>query len=319
MSKLSLLVYLNAYEDRHSSNAPNRSNFKWERDINSILVSNPNSLAMELAPGETRALWNGERALTQDGTTQYSISLVPFSTTTYQLAWTGGTNPTFRTARATGADASTQVTVTLNGTVLTFSSTGGTSFNLISGGVVVGDYVQIGNLFNAANQGTWQIIAVTATSFSVVNPVGVAEGPYTLGSGFASQVSIYSAAGVQVGDTLSITGGFSPVTQGSYTVTAVSAQNVQFSSVGVLPQQGPITTEDITFYFMAKKLVYVESDQHITMLINGVSGDEIVPDVNCVCAGSLTPGLFLRTSIMYSMSVTNVSINTAHVFFATVE
>lgn len=318
MAKLVFSIFLNAYEDKHSSNSPNRSNYKWYRDTNGILANNPDSLQFTLAPGETREIFSGERALTQDGTTRYSVAPVQFSTNLYTLTWVGGTNPTFRTARTTGADATTGVQVTINGTVVTFSSVYGTPFNLISGGVVVGDYVTIGNLFNIANQGQWQIISLTATSFSVVNAFGVSEGPYELSSGFASQVSIYSAAGVQVGDTLSITGGFSPVTQGSYKVTMVTNTYVQFSSLGLLPTEGPITTEDISVYFMAKKLIYLESDQHVTLDINGITGDEIVPLIGCDC-NPPSPGVFMRTSTIFSLSLSNVSTSTARLFLASIE
>jgi hypothetical protein len=189
--------------------------------------------------------------------------------------------------------------------------------NLISGGVVVGDYVTIGNLFNNLNQGQWQIISLTATSFSVVNPLGVNEGPYILGSGFANQINIYSAAGVQVGDTLQISGGFSPVTQGYYTVTAVTNNYLQFSSVGVLPAEGPITTESIAVFSNAQRFIYLESNQHVTMIVNNVAGNEINPLVGSV--SDITPGIFLRTSTVYSLTVTNVSASNAKLFFAAVE
>lgn len=318
MNKLNFLLYLNAYADSNPSNNPSRSNFKWTRDINGLFVSNPSSLEFS-APGETKTLFNGTRTLTQDNTTEYSIALAPIAgqNTTYQLTWSGGTNPGFRTSRTSGADATTQVTVTLNGTVLTFASTGGTPFNLTGGGVQVGDFVQIGSLFNIANQGQWQIIALTATSFSVVNAFGVAEGPYTLGSGFATQIDIFSAAGVQAGDTLLITGGFSPVTQGAYLVTTVTDMWVQFSSTAVLPTEGPITTEAITFYYDAQRLVYLESNQKVTMVINGQAGNEIDPIADCKCVRQ--PGMFLRMSTIYSMTVTNISESTATLYLASVE
>lgn len=320
MAKLSILTYLQAYEDFNPSNSPNRSNFKWNRNINSLEVGNPTSLQLTLAPGEVRTIFNGQRTLTQDGTTQYTISLAPFTTTTYRLSWVGGTQPTFRTLRTTGANNSTGVSVTTNATVVTFTSTAGTMFDLIAGGVVVGDYVLIGSQFSASNQGIWQIIAVTNTSFSIVNASGVVEGPINLGAGYANQVRIFSAAGVQVDDTLIISGGFSPVTQGAYVVTQVTDSYLQFSSVGALPLEGPIVTQAIAVYFLAKRLVYMESDQHITMTINGLTGDEIDPIVGPTpCAGSIDPGIFLRTSTMYSLSITNVSINPANVFFASVE
>jgi len=317
--RLNFLIYLNAYADQNPSNAPSRSAFRWTRETNSLAISNPTSIQFSLAPGETRTLFNGTRVLTQDGTTEYSIALAPIAgqNTTYQLTWSGGTNPGFRTSRASGADATTQVTATLNGTVLTFTSTGGTPFNLTGGGVQVGDFVQIGNLFNLANQGQFQIISFTATSFSVVNAFGVAEGPYTLGAGFASQIDIFSALGVQAGDTLLITGGFSPVTRGAYTVTAVTDMWVQFSSTAVLPVEGPILTEAIAFYYDAQSLVYLESNQKVTMVINGQGGNEIDPLANCQCVRQ--PGIFLRMSTIYSMTVTNVSQDTAQLYLASVE
>jgi hypothetical protein len=321
MSNFNFLIYLNAYSDRNPSNNPSKNNFRWERALNSIPVGKPSSLDFSLAPGETKTVFDGTRVLTQDGTTEYSIAPAMNKLATYQLTWVGGTSPSFRTARTTGADSTTSVTVTLNGPVVTFTSTSGTNFDLISGGVVVGDWVNVGNLFNLDNQGMWQIIAVTATSFSVANLGGVAEGPIALGAGFASQVDIYSSAGVQINDTLVISGGFSPVTQGSYVVTAVTDGWVQFSTTAVLPVEGPILTEGITIYSDAQRLVYLESDQHVTMSLNSSSGDEINPLIVNGCNGcqQTIPGMFLRTSIVYSMTVTNVSQSTASLFFAAIE
>lgn len=327
MSKLSLSVFLNAYDDGRPSNAPSRNPIKWARDIQSITVSNPKSEDYTIAPGETRTLFSGTRTLSQDGTTQYSLALVPLSTTTYSLSWSGGAAPDFRTPRTTGADATTQITTSINGQVETFTSTGGTPLNLLVGGVIVGDYVTIGNLFNTANQGTFQIIAVTATSFSIANPLAVIEGPITLGSGFATQIQIYSAAGVQIGDILVISSGFSPVVWGSYVITAVFAESLQFSTTAILPQQSNITTQ-VTIYSMAKTLIYMESDAPVSLTINGVTmAAQIQPFIvaNCgtgftnVQLGNVLPGIFMLNSIVYSLSVTNSGITPANVFLAAVE
>lgn len=317
MAKLNFLVYLNTYSDIQSTNNPSLNTFKRTRDLNSFPVENPIGFEFTLAPGETKILFDGTRTLTQDITTQYSIALTPFETSSYRLSWSGGTAPHFRTPRTSGADATTAVTVTTNGPVVTFTSTGGTNFSLISGGVVVGDYVRIGNLFNQLNQGEWKIISRNANSFSVVNESGANEGPIVLGSGFATQVQIYSAAGVQIGDTLQITGGFSLVTQGSYIVIGVSDSFIDFSTTSVLPIEGPITTEAIAVYSDAKRLVYLESDQHVNMILNSISGDEINPLIDS--SGNVIPGIFMRTSIVYSMSVTNSSTDTASLFFGAIE
>lgn len=318
MSKLNLTLYLNAYSDSNPSNSPNRSHFKWERSLSGLLVNDPNSLQFSLAPGESKILLDGARVLAQDITTQYSISSVPSKASCYQLEWVGGTSPAFRTKRTLGADATTGISVTINGPVATFTSTSGTNLNLTAGGVIVGDFVRIGSLFNASNQGEWKIISITATSFSVANVSAAAEGPIVLGTGFEDQLRIYSADGVLEGDTLEINGGFSPITQGSYIVTSVSDKILEFSSVGPLPQEGPITTQGVAIYYSAKNLIYVESDQTIEIVTNNLTSDKISP---IVVTGTATtkPGMLLKTCTVHGLSVTNTSISVANVFFASVE
>lgn len=316
MAKLNFLVFLNSYSDPQSSNNPSLSNFKWDRESNGLSASNPQSLAFSLAPGESRVLFNGTRTLAQDNTTQYSLALKPLTSNTYVLSAVGGALPNFRAPRAPGADATTQITVTQNGPLFTFASTSGTPLNLISGGVVVGDYVRLGNLFNQANQGEQKIISLTATSFTVSNELGNAEGPITLGAGYASQLQIYSAAGVQIGDTIILSGGFSPVSQGSYKVTSVAANYLEFYSTDILPAEGPITTQAIAIYLAAKKLVYLEADKHVSMILNGVSGNEIEPFIE---GQNVQPGIFMRSSTVYSLSVVNNSSDVASLFLASVE
>lgn len=320
MSKLSLSVYLNAYSDGQPSNSPGMNNFKWNRDINSMLVENPINQANTIAPGETRALFNGTRTLAQDGTTQYSISLKPLTTNTYVLANVAGTAPNFRVPRVTGADNTTQVTVVVNGPIVTFSSTGGTAFNLSS--TVVGDQVAIGSNFNVLNQGIFTIIAKTTTSFTVEILTGTNEGPITLSA--ASQIQICSAAGVQVGDMLVISGGFSPATQGSYEVAAVYANSLEFIATGLLPIESNIQTQAIALYSDAKTLVYIESDSAVHVILNGVDIGQIEPfTINSGLIPSVgqkvIPGIFMLKSTIYSLSVLNSGLNPANVYFAAVE
>ena len=315
MSNFTFLLFLNKYEDSSPTNNPSQSNFKWTREINSLPVADGISQKFTLAPGETKTLFSGTRTLGQDGTTEYDISLKPLTSNTYILTNSAGTAPDFRTPRTTGADATTQITVTVNGPVVTFASTGGTALDLISGGVVVGDYVRIGTDFNAGNQGEWKVIAVSATSFAVQNELGFAEGPITMGADFADQIQIYSAAGVQVGDTLIINGGFSLVTQGSYKITSVAAEYLEFYSTNVLPQESGILTQ-VAIYSNAKQLVYLESDKKVSMILNGQAGNEVEP---FIVGNSVQKGMFLRKSTIYSMTVTNDSTDVADLFFAAIE
>jgi hypothetical protein len=190
-----------------------------------------------------------------------------------------------------------------------------TAFNLISGGVVVGDFVRVGNLFNVVNQGEWKIISVTATSFSVANIIGVPEGPYVLGVNYASQIQIYSAAGVQVNDTLIISSGFSPVSYGSYLVSGVAANWLQFYTTSTLPQEGPITTE-VQIYEYAKRFIYMETNENVTVTINGTQTANIEPWE----IGTTTfPGQYMQKATIYSLSVTNTSTNAANLLLCSVE
>lgn len=321
MATLKTLIFLQGYEGSSSSscsssNAPSKNFFKWTRE-NQSSISQALSETFTIAPGESQTLFSGTVALTQDGTTQYSLALAPFQSSIYQLTNTAGTAPTFRTLRTIGIDATTQVTTSVNGPILTYIFTGGTLPDLTS--VQPGDNVLIGNDFNTLNQGTtgiWQIISKTTTSFSVVNPSGYVEGPITLGSGFANQVRIFSAAGVQIGDTLIISSGFSPISWGSYQITQVTDNYLQFSFLGQLPSETGVMTE-VAVYSMAKTMVYMESNQNLTITLNGGSpGPTIVPIVS---NGSVFPGMFLLNGITYSCSVTNNSINTANVTLLSAE
>ncbi len=316
MANLKTLIFLQAYEDTVPSNSPKLNNFKWTRESTNYSVSSALSDTFQIPPQTTQSLFSGMRTLAQDGTTQYSISLVPMMNSMYQLTNVGGTPPAFRTLRSIGTDATSQVTTSLNGTVLTFTFTGGTLPSL--GSVVAGDQVLIGDDFNQSNQGIWQIIATTSTSISIVNPLGAVEGPITLGSGFATQLRIFSAAGVQIGDTLSIFGGFSPVSQNAYQITQVTDYYLQFSYTGVLPIEGPITTDDIAVYTAIKNMIYLESDQNLEILINGAeSGPVIVPSVSNGIA--LSPGIFMLNGNIYSLSVINNSINEANITLLSTE
>lgn len=322
MSKLSLSVYLNAYSDAQPSNNPGMSNFKWNRDLNSIFVNNPTNLAASIAPGETRNLFSGLRTLTQDNTTEYSIDLKPLSTNTYVLSWATGAMPRFRLPRSTEADTTTQVTVVVNGPVVTFTSTGGTMFDLIAGSCIVGDYVSIAGPFNPLNQGTFKIIALTTTSFTVEILTGTNEGPITLVA--ISDIQIFGAAGVQVDDTLVISGGFSPATQGSYDVTAVYANSLEFFSSSLLPIESSILTEAITIYSDAKSLIYLESDSNLHVILNGMDIGQIEPFVIASASqpsfpAKIVPGIFMLKSTVWSLSVTNNGINSANMYFAAVE
>lgn len=314
MSKLNLLVHLNNYEDSSSSNNPSLNNFKWTREITGISSDNAKSEVLSLAPGETKTLFSGTRTLIKDGTAQYDISLKPLTTNTYILKAVAGTLPNFRTPRSISSDATTEVSVTSNGPLMILTSTAGTSFDFTA--VQVGDYIRIGDLFNSLNQGEFKVLDKTATSITVENRDVVVEGPIALGAGFADQIQVYSADGVQAGDMLVISGGFSLVTQGSYEISSVTANSVEFYSSNALPEETAILTDSIDFYFSAKNLIYIESDKKITATVNGSQAMNIE---QFVINGAVKPGMLMLKSTVYSLTVENISTDTANLFLASAE
>lgn len=314
MQKFQAMIYLNAYADTSASNSPSLNSFRWTREINGVPATDPISASPSLAPGESKVLFSGTRTLSHDGTTNYSIALKPLTSNTYVLSVPSGTLPNFRTPRAIGSDATSQITVTRNGPLTIFTSVAGTLLNLAS--VVVGDLVRIGSVFNYLSQGEYKILSKTSTSFTVENQLGVSEGPITLGAGFASQIQIYSSAGVQVNDTIVINGGFSSVSQGSYNITSVGANFLEFYSTAILPQESNIQTNAISIYSSAKSFVYIESDKNVSVLINGSLAVKIEP---FVIGSTIQPGVFMLKSTVYSLEVQSASIDTANLFLATVE
>ena len=319
MSKLNLLVNINSYEDDNPSNNPTMNHVKWNRLIEGIDIEEPASRLINLAPGQSESLFEGVISTNDDNTTTWDIALKTGSQTIYRLSLNSGTAPDFRTKRASGADATTEVTVTKNANVVTFTSTGGTLFQLLTNGAVVGDIARIGDVFNTANQGKFTIIALTETSFSVENASGVEETSIILDTNFEDQVNIHSRDGVQEGDKIDITTGFSVVTQGVYELTDVSHDYVEFSTASALPEETGIANNPKAFdiYRDAKSFVYIESSESLDIKINGTT---VTNSIEPVTVGSKRkPGVFLSTSTIRSAEIENTSQSFASVFYVTAE
>lgn len=317
MNKMNLLVHLNGYQDLNESNNPSYNNFKWNRDVQGINISEPTSKSMSLPSGQSTILFSGSVAISADNTTTWNIALKAGTTQTYVLSKASGTSPVFRTARTNGADATTEITITKNATLLTFTSTAGTALNLIVGGVQVGDEVRIPSQFSPLNQGKFKILARTATSFTIENDGGQAEGPIVLGASFAD-LSIFSATGVQVGDKVDIKAGFSSVSFGTYEITDVSPESIEIYSGTALPTENGVSNSPtaILIYNNAKSFVYIESDKSLEIEIDSSTVNKIEP---MSVGSSLTPGVFMSSASMKSITITNKSMETATIFYVTAE
>lgn len=314
MGKFNIFVHLNAYKDSAPSNNPALNNFKWSREITGVEANKAQSVEICLAPNESRTIFNSERVLSNDNTTEFGLSLKSGTTNTYVLKYEAGTFPDFRTSRYIAIDATTEVTVSVSNGYTTIQSTGGTLFNLSS--VLIGDEISLGPAFNASNQGRFKVLSKTADAVVIENSSAVNEGPIVLGSDFDEDVRIYSAAGVQVEDKVRLSSGFSTLVQDTYEITGVQDNLIEFYSSKTLPPESPIVGPTLDIYASAKKLVYLETDKKISLEVNGVVESSLEPFID---GNASTPGVFLKRSTMWSLVITNTSTDMATLYIASIE
>jgi len=313
MSKMNVLVSISAYSDVNPTNHPSKNICRWISDLQGIDIAEPVSSSVALAAGQTLSLFSGEVVISDDNTTTYNLSLKSGTSNTYILQHNSGTAPIFRVARVSGADATTEVTITKNGPLLTFSSTAGTALDLTT--TLINDEVRIGSLFNISNQGKFKVLSKTATSFTIENSFGQAEGPIVLGAGFATQIAIQSANGVQVGEKVKIAASFSSVSFGSYEITDVDSKYLELYSLKALPSETNIFS-NLQIFNNSKQFLFIESDKKVSIEIDGGAGGSIEP---FTLGTTLKSGMFLRHSAMYSASITNESSDTATVYYMSAE
>lgn len=317
MSKLNLLVHINAYEDSDVSENPSMNSYKWHRDIQGIDISEPSSKKTKLAAGQKLVLFESVQVISSDSTTLWDIKRKEGTSSTYVLSHAGGTAPAFKTLRNINSDPTTAVTVTKNAKVLKFEATGGTIFDLTD--VLVGDEVRIGDVFNASNRGKYKILSVTSNSFTVENELGVEESDIVLDVDFATKLRIYSSDGIQIDHQIDITDGFSPVSHGTYTITDITDYYIEFFSSSVLPEELGILNdpEVLTVYKDAKQFVYIESDQTLDIKINSLS---VTNELKPFYAGtSRKSGIFMNSGSLKRVEIINKSLSVANIFYTTAE
>ena len=312
-NKLNILLSLNGYEDENPVNNPSKNNFKWTQDYQGIDIKEPESNSLKLSAGQSKMLFSGSAVLSDDITTTYDLTLKPSTSNTYIILHNSGTAPIFRTPRSIASDATTEVTVSKNGPLLTFTAVAGTVWNLAS--VQIGDEVRIGGVFNVSNQGKSKILSKTSTSFTVDLASGVSEGPIVLGITFANQVQIYSSVGVQIGDKLDINAAFSSVSFGTYEITDVASNYIEIFSSKALPAEISVLTR-LSIYTSQKKFVYLESDKKLAVKINGIMSNMVEP---IQLGTKQKSGMYLNTASIYSLEIENKSSETANIYYVSAE
>lgn len=316
MSLMNILTHINIYEDNSATSNPSQNNVKWSKDVQGILVNDPTSRLIKLNAGETLDLFSSNISVSSDITTTYDIFLKPNTSNTYVIKHSGGTAPVFKTLRSIGADATSEIKVKKNATLLKFESTGGALLNLST--VVIGDEVRLGEGFNASNRGKFKVLSVGADFFTVENAFGVSE-IVLLGVEFENELKIHSASGIQVGYKVDIKANFSSVSFNTYEITDVSDNYIEIYSSKALPDETDVANspESLFFYKDAKKFIYLESNKKLSIKINGsVETNTVEP---FIVGGSVKSGVFMSSSSIKKMEIENKDQEVATVFYVTAE
>lgn len=223
---------------------------------------------LNMVPNGVFDAFSGTVSLSHDNTTNYSISNV--SGNVFRLNHVSGLDPVFRTKRTHSGDNTSVLKI------LKFNSTGvlthqaGTAFNFITGGFVVGDFIQIrGNEFDTSNQGIFKILLVEEAKVVYENFDAISE---TVTLSQASNINGFSSDGVQLSNSLAITSGFSATSLGKYSITQVTNEYIEFFSSDILPDEGPIPYSNGMIVISAgiKRLIYIVSDKDCEITVDGV-------------------------------------------------
>lgn len=316
---MNLIVHLNAYNDKNSSNSPSLNLFKWNRDLQGLDISEPESKSISLPAGQSLTLFSGSIPTSANNTTTWNIALKAGTSNTYKISKNSGTSPAFRTQRILSLNNTSQISVTKNASLLVLSVIAGPMVNFASEGVIVGDGIRLGSAFNSANQGKFKVLATDSGTITIENSVGVSEASVALGAGFATQFDVFSSSGVQVGDQADIIAGFSSVSFGTYDITDVSPDYIEIYSLNARPTESSVSNSPsaLSIYRSAKKFVYIESNKKLEITIDGSATSNKLEPMNA--GTSVRPGVFMSSSSMKSLEIINKSQDAADIFYVTAE
>lgn len=311
------------YNDATATNNPQQRYVDWRRNLSNVVVKNPLDTQYIIPPNTSQVLFNGSRTTTIDNTTVFSIALNPINSNVYRFTWTGGTAPGFRTDRGLTLSGDTATIAVNNNATVTLTIVTN-NFNAVQIGDTVwiptaatGD-ASVSSPFNVQNGGAWQVIGKasggTPKTITMVRPAGtffsaVAE-TQTITSN--NQLLAFSSSGVQLGDSLEISSGFSPVTQTNFTVSNVTSQWVEVTTSLNYPLETGIqpTNSGMTFYLGNKKFKRVEVDQPAIVRLNGDVGNSTIKGLRLdplIVADQNNIGYFEALGTCWALEVVNRS------------
>lgn len=237
MSYLNLGIKVLIAEDQSHTN-PNIRTPDITLDIQKVPVSRPKTDEIVLQPGDSEMIATTVRSIAADNTTEFEISRPWSNADIIRLTWTGvGTAPGFRTKRALGVDATTQITFTrVAPNTVRIAASAGTAIN--SAAVLVGDTFKLEQStesltspFSPTNTNLYLKVQSKGTGYIDVLDNGslILDTDILLGADFDQLMSVFSPGSVRIGDTVQISGPSVNVgNAGKFTVLNLSHDYIEF-------------------------------------------------------------------------------------------
>lgn len=322
-SQLNIQVNAIAFADNQQSNNPMIRHFDLTYKLYGTPANHPDQKMYSVPAGTTQTVYDGTRANSMDGTTQFDVSKPYADKDVYRFTWDGtGTAPAFRTDRVSTIDGTTQFSLTVNGPVATMTATVG-PFDTTN--IQIGDVLNMlaGAGMSATNQGRFIIIAKTSTSISFKNINAAAES-FTVAD--ANLLLIYSNGGssnqVQIGDKVYINAGFSIATQGTYDIVEITPKwfEIAVGAQNGIPLENNIVpgVSGIVFYKEAKKFALIAAVQKVSVRFNNDTSDNnIIEPVET--SNPERPGLLVKNGPFYKLVIANNGLESVDIIVATVE
>jgi hypothetical protein len=315
-----------AFADVGGNSNPTKRFVDWSVQ-RSYSVANPQSTPITVDPGATVTLFNSLRTLATDSSSQFKLELSTLASDRYRLAYQVGesADPQIRILRGDAATSTVTIVVNANQTV-TMTSTLALFNTAVAGDIVFISDTTTGDAaspFDSANVGYWTIVAkIDANTAQLARPAGTGfqAAADSVDVADSEKLIVYSATGVQVGDSFTLSAGLPQAAWGTYKVVAVTWRWVEFIATKPLPFDvyGNPDAAGLQFYPAAKRYIRVEADQSCVVRLNGDTGNTCLVDPWAPADADQT-GWYEKCGAVWTAVVVNLSTAQLNLLLITAE
>ena len=318
MTITNLLINYLAFNDATVSNSPNLKLADLTYKFNSSCSSKVQTQDIEINPGETMSMFSSSRTINSVLGTQLSLQKQA-TFNTYRIT---ANSDIFRTSRATPQVGNVDLAISKNGGLATLSIVAGT---LDWSAVQIGDVIEISPLWSMVNQGKFSVIAKTASTIIYKNLNAVVESKAAVPN-VSTLYKIYSngfsANSIQIGDKFQLGAPFYQISQGTYTITAVSPEFIEFlsQSISGLPDQTGIimASDTLAAYGDAKGFLFIIAQNKVAIHLNASTEDNVIIEP-CVPNVADKAGIMIKQGLFFSLEIKNLSNDIAKLIVVTSE